>query len=338
MFQWLKLHFIPHEGNGHRPLILHEKNAHRIIGFVFFIEVFAFLIPTIALISRADTGNITPEVLSTLINNERAQYSLQPLTVNSLLNEAAQAKANDMAANSYFAHTSPDGKTPWYWFDKVGYYYSSAGENLAVDFTNANDVTAAWMNSPTHRENILKANYTQVGTGVASGMYQGYPAIFVAQDFAHPAAVPAQTVSTPITSASNSTVHVLGAESTTKTKPSKLVSKPAVVAIAPAVAPVVPVVSVEPAAPAQQSNLFQRMFASPRTTTNIILGIIFGIVALAVFLNIGIKISHHHPDLILNGVMVVAIIGCTFAINHYIAKANAMQTQTIDFTAEHTIL
>ena len=61
-------------------------------------------------------------------------------------------KAQDMATLGYFAHVSPDGKTPWYWIEKVGYDYQYAGENLAINFSDSKDVTNAWMASPLHKE------------------------------------------------------------------------------------------------------------------------------------------------------------------------------------------
>jgi hypothetical protein len=334
MFNWLKMHFIPHEGNGHRPHILHQKNVNRIIGFVIFIELFAFLIPTIALISNADTGNVIPSVLSSLINKERGQFNLPPLKVNEKLNAAAQAKADDMAKNSYFAHTSPEGKTPWFWLGQAGYTYKYAGENLAINFTDAHDVTTAWMNSPAHRANILKANYTEVGTGVAAGVYQGNPTIFVAQDFGNPLSdtAPASVVSKPDVAASAAS-HTVA------------VSKPAVSAVLGAQTvsnvPAVPVIadaSLSPIHPPVQATFFQRLFASPRTTTNAALFIILGLILISVFLNVGIKINHHHPDLILNGIMAMAIIGSVFVINNYIAKSNPLSAQSIDFSIDHTIL
>ena len=60
----------------------------------------------------------------------------------------------DMAEKSYFAHTSPEGLTPWYWITLAGYRFSLAGENLAIDFTESEDVENAWMNSPAHRASI----------------------------------------------------------------------------------------------------------------------------------------------------------------------------------------
>jgi hypothetical protein len=326
MFTWLKRHFIPHEGNGHRPHILHLKNIHRILGFMVFIEVFAFLIPSLVVNSNADTGNILPSVLSQLTNHEREQLHLPDLKVSEALNKAAQEKADDMAAHQYFAHTSPDGKTPWYWLKDVGYTYSYAGENLAINFTDAKDLTQAWMNSPTHRANITKTNYTQIGTGVSEGIYNGSPTIFVAQVFALPAAA-----ATPITQApAKKEVATAVAPKT----PSILGEETVPVTVAPAVVEEAPTVA--ETAPQPQPTYFQKLFASPRNTTNIMLFGIMGLLALALFLNIGIKISHHHPDLIMNGVMAIAIIGCVFAMNNYISKSNIQLVQSVGYTAEQT--
>jgi uncharacterized protein YkwD len=136
--------------------------------------------------NRSQLAAVLPTILASLTNTERKNQKLQPLTTNETLNRAATLKAQDMATKGYFAHTSPDGITPWYWLDQVGYKYKYAGENLAIDFINSEDVTTAWMNSPTHRANIIKDKYTEVGTGTATGMYQGHQTIFVVQVYARP--------------------------------------------------------------------------------------------------------------------------------------------------------
>jgi len=129
---------------------------------------------------------VLPGVLTSMTNEKRTENQLATLTINPLLVEAAQLKANDMAARGYFSHDTPDGKTPWYWLDQVGYTYQYAGENLAVNFIESKDVTEAWMNSPSHRANIVKGNYTEIGIAVSSGMYKGRESIFVVQFFGKP--------------------------------------------------------------------------------------------------------------------------------------------------------
>lgn len=91
-----------------------------------------------------------------------------------------------MAARGYFSHDTPEGKKPWQWIDEVGYEYQYSGQNLAVNFTESKEVQEAWMNSPTHRANIVKPQYTEIGIGTAEGMYKGEKVTFVVQFFATP--------------------------------------------------------------------------------------------------------------------------------------------------------
>ncbi len=67
-------------------------------------------------------------------------YGEALLAVNPVLERAAQAKADDMAAKSYFSHNSPDGVTPWFWLNQAGYVFTYAGENLAANFSDSIDV------------------------------------------------------------------------------------------------------------------------------------------------------------------------------------------------------
>ncbi|HSX29443.1 MAG TPA: CAP domain-containing protein [Candidatus Saccharimonadales bacterium] len=107
-------------------------------------------------------------------NNERAANSIGALALNSTLNAAAQAKANDMVARDYWSHYTPDGNPPWVFFSNAGYSYVTAGENLAYGFDNSNTTVVAWMNSPGHRANILNNSFVDVGFGIAnSPNYQG---------------------------------------------------------------------------------------------------------------------------------------------------------------------
>lgn len=118
-----------------------------------------------------------------LTNAERLQNNVGVLTENPLLDAAAKAKAQDMAANGYFAHVGPDGKKPWAWITEAGYTYRYAGENLAVRFNDSQEVVNAWMNSPTHRANIVKGVYREIGVATAQGLYEGQPATYIVQYF-----------------------------------------------------------------------------------------------------------------------------------------------------------
>ncbi len=126
-------------------------------------------------------------------NNERIQQGLGALALNNQLTQAAQNKANDMAARDYWSHTTPDGLQPWQFMSAAGYSYTLAGENLAYGFATSSDAIAGWMNSPGHRANILKAGYKDVGFGIANAPnYQssGQQTIIVAM-YASPAVVAA---------------------------------------------------------------------------------------------------------------------------------------------------
>lgn len=121
-----------------------------------------------------------------LTNEERAESDLPPLTASALLTRAAQMKADDMAAKSYYAHVSPDGSIPPYWLNAVGYKYQIMAENLVIDRTNSEDVVSAWMGSHDHRVNILNPAFTEIGIGVAHGTYEGDRTIYVVQMLAKP--------------------------------------------------------------------------------------------------------------------------------------------------------
>lgn len=101
-------------------------------------------------------------------NAQRAANGQPPLKLNSQLISAATAKANDMAARNYWSHVTPDNEQPWSFFDKVGYAYQKAGENLAYGFTTSKETISGWMNSPTHKANLLDPVFDEVGFGFAN--------------------------------------------------------------------------------------------------------------------------------------------------------------------------
>jgi len=130
---------------------------------------------------------IYASVLVDLTNRDRTTANVKELKVNPLLEKAAQAKADDMAARGYFAHNTPEGLSPWYWLNEAGYKYVFAGENLAVNFNDSNDVQRAWMNSKGHFLNILNPRFTEIGIATSTGVYKNRIAVFVVQFFGAPA-------------------------------------------------------------------------------------------------------------------------------------------------------
>jgi len=120
------------------------------------------------------------------VNKQRLANLLPVLTLNSQLNKAAELKATDMVKNGYFNHNSPDGLTPWHWFDEAGYNFIYAGENLAADFHSPEDIIQAWMDSPSHRQNILDNHFNETGLALIQGSYNGHSSLFVVQMFGQP--------------------------------------------------------------------------------------------------------------------------------------------------------
>jgi Fe2+ or Zn2+ uptake regulation protein len=99
------------------------------------------------------------------------------------LDKIAADKLEDMVENNYFAHTSPKGINPWFWFEKNKYDYKYAGENLAINFMRVEDQHEAWMKSPTHKKNILNSNYKEIGIAVGAGEINGQMGIITVQEF-----------------------------------------------------------------------------------------------------------------------------------------------------------
>ncbi len=144
--------------NGHHPHLFRKEAVIFVIILVLLIES-AFLTQEFVTFRRDQyLAAILPAFLVTLTNEERVQDKLGSLKVSILLSSAAGEKARDMAARGYFSHVSPEGNPPWYWLDKVGYDYTYAGENLAVNFTDSDQLVKGWLASPAHRDNILKKN------------------------------------------------------------------------------------------------------------------------------------------------------------------------------------
>lgn len=178
--------FIPHEHNDYKPHILREVSVAVIS--VFAIVLLLISAGTISYIKNNGlSATVLPAVLLDLTNDARLSNNQKVLTRNPVLDKVAKMKAEDMARLGYFAHTSPAGVTPWHWFNQVGYSFKYAGENLAINFTESADVENAWLNSPTHKANILNSHFTEIGIATIDAVYQGIPTTFVVQSFGTPA-------------------------------------------------------------------------------------------------------------------------------------------------------
>ncbi|MEU4518307.1 CAP domain-containing protein [Amycolatopsis sp. NPDC024027] len=102
-----------------------------------------------------------------LVNDERAKVGCEPLTEESHVTKAAQDYSDQMSAENFFSHTSPDGTT----FDqriKQAGYPKPGAENIARGQTSAAQVMDSWMNSEGHRANILNCSLKKIGVGVTT--------------------------------------------------------------------------------------------------------------------------------------------------------------------------
>ncbi len=182
----LRHFFIPHPET-------HAK-AHLVspVGLFVWVVLFILLQVSLNLVNSVHPGilgvnaNIDYKEVIRLTNIERAKKGLGELRENPNLNVAAYEKGQNMFEEQYWAHYSPSGKDPWGFILRSGYKYSYAGENLARNFNTAPDAVVAWMNSPTHRDNILNSHYQDVGISVVHGTLNGEETTLIVQEFGTP--------------------------------------------------------------------------------------------------------------------------------------------------------
>jgi uncharacterized protein YkwD len=114
-----------------------------------------------------------------LVNEERIKHGLKPLQADPELAVVARAHSNDMFVKGYFAHESPDGKSPFDRMRQANVQFATAGENLALAQTLEIAHTNL-MNSPGHRANILHPSFGRLGIGVLDGGFYG---LMISQEF-----------------------------------------------------------------------------------------------------------------------------------------------------------
>lgn len=231
---------IPHEKNNNVPHILHETS----ISFLFFFVLALFMLSSRnmeILRGLGMTATVYPAVITDLTNEARAEQGLGTLKWSPLLASAAELKAKDMITNGYFAHTSPAGVSPWHWLSELKYNFHYAGENLAIRFNESQAVQNAWLNSPTHKANIMNSKFSEIGIATVDGMYQGRETTFVVEYFGSPYVAPAVTIPTPsVPVKAPTTTPTKNNTLTPKVNPSKVATitpKPAVAGAEVEVAP-----------------------------------------------------------------------------------------------------
>ncbi|MBP9771817.1 MAG: hypothetical protein KBD16_02745 [Candidatus Pacebacteria bacterium] len=334
MKRHLKNYLIPHPGNNNRPHLLREAGA--VFLALVVIGVFGFSLFRGLVINRSSdfTAAVLPIVLVNITNNDRGDEGLTELTVNPLLEEAARMKAEHMAEYSYFAHISPDGIDPWYWFYRAGYTFTEAGENLAVNFVDSEDVVKAWMDSPGHRANILNGKFTEIGIAAVKGEYKGKKTIFVVQMFGTPAQIahvsptPSATLAIAEPEAPVSEPSVAGVS--VETLPAAPVALPAVEespttlvkedtkAYVVGALPAAPVVAGE-----QKSVLpFESLSARPRAVVSWAYLLIGLLIAFVILLMVFKRVHHEHPRSVVYGCALLVLITMLSYFNWLLLSAD----------------
>lgn len=248
--------------------------------FVFLTLGFYFVRATAPQI--LGTASFGADQIIALTNQKRVQNGLGTLTFNGLLAQAASAKAANMFSENYWAHNSPSGKTPWSFINAAGYRYVTAGENLARDFGDAPSVVNAWMNSPTHRSNLLDKNFAEIGVAVESGKLQGRDGILVVQMFGSQVSQIAAPLAQNTPRASVAPTPSSPVPSALKLSPTPLTSAQPVAAVPEQQAPQSSGQALQQAPSGQATVLSMRQFSIAKFASLALIGFIFALFVLEI--------------------------------------------------------
>ncbi|MDA1316803.1 MAG: CAP domain-containing protein [bacterium] len=178
--------FIPRHSNNFKAKLLHHDVLTSYLIFALALTISINVIQDKSGSILGYATDISPTKLFELTNVEREEAQLPSLTYNQALADAAEQKALNIFENNYWAHYGPNGETPWEFILEAGYQYEYAGENLAKNFLFSEGVVKAWMDSETHRENIMRDEYTEVGFAVVNGLLENEETTLVVQMFGAP--------------------------------------------------------------------------------------------------------------------------------------------------------
>ena len=108
------------------------------------------------------------EALASELNQTRQRYNLPVIDYNTKLQASACYKADEILANDNFNHDNADGTKTWVHFDRARYPGTTRAENLAKNYSTTKEMIQAWLDSPSHRANLLSDKYTEQGLCVKS--------------------------------------------------------------------------------------------------------------------------------------------------------------------------
>jgi len=184
MKNFLHFLFIPSESNNFRSKLVHIDSLSYYLLFIMILSAVYRYTPIANILGIATDMSVAR--LYELTNQKRAESGQGVLQHNGVLDIAACDKAQKMIAGNCWAHFCDNGASPWKSIANSGYRYAFAGENLCKNFSNSDGCINAWMGSPTHRENMLKPGYKDVGFCVMNGSISGEDTTLVVQLFGAP--------------------------------------------------------------------------------------------------------------------------------------------------------
>ena len=204
--------FLPNKKNNHHPYAIRPLGLVVAFGLLLLVNTTYNIVSAKQFQVLGYATNINVSDLNSLSNSERTSRGLKAYSLNSKLNTAAYNIAKDMFAKNYWSHYDPSGKPHWHFITEAGYAYSYAGENLAKDFNSSNGVVSAWMNSSTHRANILSKTYKDAGYAAVNGKLSGSKTTLVVGLYAK---AYSSTTTTTTQSSSNSSAETKTVTQTT---------------------------------------------------------------------------------------------------------------------------
>lgn len=310
-------YFVPSERNSFRPHSLSRNTLMFVLSALLFIEAGTIGLVFLQSYSPQFMSAVIESSILSLTNTKRVEAGSTALVRNEMLARAAQAKAEDMAERGYFSHIGPGGKEPWAWMLDGGYDYAYAGENLAVRFSDSSEVVSAWMDSPSHRANVLRPVYTDIGIGVAQGMYEGRETTFVVQFFGTPRNVVKTSASV-----------VSAIASTTAKAPSEVGETPREASLSP-LAP-----SALGKSTVRIPSSIARLLSSPEVVAFSLLSAVATMLVLALLFAIFIRIHIQPVDLLLNGAVMVAFVFALILINKEFLQGARLPAQGLSAAIE----
>jgi len=141
------------------------------------------------------TASTFEQEMLTLINQERTSRGLNPVQLETRLNDSSEDHSQWMLEADRFSHTGQNGSSATQRMADAGFEFEGArrsGENIAWQSERgaegiSDDVEQlhqSLMDSPGHRANILNPDYDYIGIGIEEGDYDGWDAVMVTQNFA----------------------------------------------------------------------------------------------------------------------------------------------------------